>query len=472
MLLLAGCQKETGVTEDNTVSQGSQTNQNSQAGQESHTILDTILDVLQKEEERAEDNPANHGAHAILETEDGYYYNMGYNAYRYAGGELAGMAMNTLLMRYQDKESGKVIVLCNKPECEHRGDDTCAATYKSVLVINSVLYEDWIYIYGLEEQGTMLSLNLYRTALDGSSMDKVGTVFEVDNPMGKEYRYKIDESFTENYYFIIHKGYAYIPYYMHIGSTSSGFQGGGLVQINLKTGETKTLYAMEDRKDAYPAQLCGCGDYVYMYFEGEERAKAGNQRYVISEDRIEWLPSDKDAKRPGMYNAFTAEKYFQLQGIYDSETGNVSEYRMGVWDAVTGEALEEKQFSIDLTSEEKKDFSRVMTYEDMLVLATQERVVFYSIKEETWGEKLGEIQYEHPVFVEMSMQPLYLEYKISNGMLYRISEGERVAAPAGATVGDFQLYEVFGCSLEDIVNGHGEWKQAFFYEVVETVAGK
>lgn len=428
-----------------------------------------LLVGCQKEKGTTEDNPANHGAHAIMETEDGYYYNTGYNVYRYEGQELKELVFDTLLTRYHDKESGKVIVLCNKPECEHRGDDTCAATYKGVVVINSVLYEDWIYIYGLEEEGTLLSLNLYRAALDGSSMDKVGTVFEAVNAADKEYTYKINEGYTENYYFIIHRGYAYIPYYCHIGKTSSGFQGGGLVQMNLQTGETKALYEMAERTEAYPWKLCGCGDYVYMEFTGDNSFRNnGTQRYVISEDRIEKLPSNKDLDYSGFYDVFTTEKYFQLQGIYDSGTETVSEYYIGVWDAVSGEALEEQRFSTDLTEKEMKHFSRVMIYEDMLVFATQERVVFYSIKEETWGEKSGEIKYEHKS-PDLSMTLPYLEYKIANGKLYRISEGERILDPTGGYA-DFQLYEVFCCSLEDIMNGKGEWEKAFFYEAVETAA--
>jgi len=462
-LLLVGCQKEMGTTGDNTVSQGSQ------ASQESHTFLETVLGGHKKEKERAEDNPANHGAHAILETKDGYYYNMGYNVYLHEGTEYKSLMYDILCARYYDKESGKVIVLCNKPECEHRGDDTCAATYKGIAVINSVLYEDQLYIYGLEEEGTLLSLNLYRAALDGSSMDKVGTVFEAVNAAGKEYIYKIDESVTEKYYFIIHKGYAYIPYYLHIGQASSGFQGGGLVQMNLQTGKVKTLYEMEGRRDSYPTKLCGCGDYVYMTFMGSDSYKKdGSMRYVISEDRIEFLPSHKDLDYPGYYDAFTTEKYFSLQSIYDSETETEIEYSIGVWDAVSGEYLKDQRFSIDITHKEMKGFHRIMTYEDMLVFATKERVIFYSIKEESCGEILGEIKYEHKS--DLSMTLPYLEYKITNGMLYRISEGERVFDPCAGYYAEFRLYEVYCCSLEDIMNGQGEWEKAFFYETVETAA--
>ena len=82
---------------------------------------------------------------------------------------------------------------------------------------------------------------------------------------------------------------------------------------------------------------------------------------------------------------------------------------------------------------------------------------------------LGEIKYEHK-YPDLSMTLPYLEYKIANGKLYRISEGERIFDPNAGYYADFQLYEVYGCSLEDIMNGQGTWEKAFSYEAVETAA--
>ena len=95
--------------------------------------------------------------------------------------------------------------------------------------------------------------------------------------------------------------------------------------------------------------------------------------------------------------------------------------------------------------------------------------MFYSIAEETWGEKLGEIKYEHKSEAWTgTVSSSYLEYKITNGTLYRVTEGERIRTPGVRE--DFWVYEVYGCSLEDIMNGQGEWEKAFFYETVETAA--
>ncbi|MBQ1849647.1 MAG: hypothetical protein II139_04700, partial [Lachnospiraceae bacterium] len=60
-----------------------------------------------------EDTPWNHGYNAIMETEDGYYSND------------YGLRSSTVkalqCLRYYEKESGNIILLCNKPECTHDG---------------------------------------------------------------------------------------------------------------------------------------------------------------------------------------------------------------------------------------------------------------------------------------------------------------------------------------------------------------
>jgi len=435
VLLLVGCQKETGVTED---------------------------------------NAANHGLLAIMETEDGYYYNAGCNTYLFLEEDTVDMTVraNRHRLRYYDKESGKAIVLCNKPECEHRGDDACAATYKGLNVINSVLYEDKIYIYGLEEDGTMLRLNLYRAALDGSSIDKVGTVFEAENTVGAVYKYIPVTSIKNGFYFIIHKGCAYIPYYLAIGETTKGFKGGGLVKMDLQTGETKTLHEMEYKIDPYPGNLCGCGDYVYIDFiQSTVYTSKGSLRYVISQDIVEGLPSDKDLKYPMSYDAFAAERYYNLGLSYNQETGEIGEfYEIYPRDAVSGEYLQEEAFTTDITQEETKYFKSVTIYEDMMVVGTQERVVFYSLAAENRGTKLGEIAYVQE-FPELSMYLPFLEYKVANGKLYRITEGEQVPAydSEQQEYREYKVYEVFCCPLEDIMNGKGEWTKAFSYEAAEVM---
>ena len=116
-----------------------------------------------------------------METEYGYYFNQGYfpdfsnSVYRGNAGVMPDRLMN---LKYFDKESGLSVPLCNNPECEHTGDDSCVSSYKNLHVINTVLYEDYLYVYGVEQIDNEYKFNLYRVPPDGSSIDIVGTVFE------------------------------------------------------------------------------------------------------------------------------------------------------------------------------------------------------------------------------------------------------------------------------------------------------
>ena len=103
-------------------------------------------------------------------------------------------------------------------------------------------------------------------------------------------------------------------------------------------------------------------------------------------------------------------------------------------------------------------------------MGTKERVVFYSLAPEDRGTKLGEIEYVQE-FPELSMYLPFLEYKVANGKLYRITEGERVPAYDVETqvYREYEVYEVFYCPLEDIMNGKGEWTKAFSYEAAEVM---
>ena len=161
----------------------------------------------------AEDTPWNHGMHAMMETENGYYSSLTTSNYQ-----------QRLCLRYYDKETGTTMLLCNKPECQHEGDEACEATYKGIRVINTALYEGAIYVLGAETWEGTTGIYLYKAALDGSSIDKVGTVLSAPLPIDESGNPQevilkeadaYDEIFQDaDYSFILHKGQAYIPYYL------------------------------------------------------------------------------------------------------------------------------------------------------------------------------------------------------------------------------------------------------------------
>jgi len=413
------------------------------------------------------DDLANHGVLAIMETENGYYYNYGY-ADLISGTNYHG-SRNTLkhLLRYYDKATQETILLCSKPECEHQGDDTCVATYKNLCIINSLLYDGQLYIYGLEKDQRILRLNLYRAALDGSSIDKVGTVLEVENTIGEGYSAQTENLFyAYDETFIIHKGYAYLPYYLRIGAASKGFMGGGLVQMDLRTGKTKTIYEMEYLNSYFPYNLKGCGDYIYMDLNG-------TKRYVISEDRLEYPPALQEERDKPLFDVVTENRLYEISTTYNEET---EEYGVpifiSVYDAATGAAIPEEAFETDLTQEEF-DFGipihRALPYEDMLVIAAGSRVIFYDVEGDNYGTKLAEIAFEYN---EIATTHLYtskpVDIKISHDKLYLIcnpTDYNSYLDSNPVRTGQFRLYQVYSCPVEDILKGQGSWEKAFEFQV-------
>ena len=419
------------------------------------------------DEKKLDDNPANHGYHAIMETESGYYYNFGAMGHIKADNYLGYSMEFKQFLRYYDKETGETILLCNKPECEHDGSDSCTATYKKMGIINTVLYDNQLYVYAVEHSGTMISMNLYRVSLDGSSIDKVGTVLEVENTLGQGVAFMPEQAttFGTNHLncFIIHRGYAYLPYYLRIGVASKGFMGGGLVQMNLETGETKTIHELKYMKSSYPYNLRAVGNYVYMDM-------SDTKRYDITTGTLDYPPAMAEMRPKLRLDMVTEERLYSLNSVYDEETDTDSEFlTCFVYDAAMGTPLPEENFETDISWNEAKNFWQTFAYEDMLVVAAGNRVIFYGGLGENLGAKLGEISFEYKRddTIYANTYGIELTFQISNGKLYKvcnpIHKDHYENVPDTEIPGTYWSYEVYSCPIEDIINGNGEWTFAYAY---------
>ena len=449
-----------------------------------------------------DDNPANHGKTAIMETENGYYYDFGWGMARTSDDGLFSYYY-TLALSYYDKASGDAILLCAKPECEHDHDENCVATYKGIETIGTVLYDGYIYIYGLEKDGMLLMLNLYRATLDGSHIDKVATVLEADNPTGASYIYEQTNYGSENY-FIIHRGSAYIPYFLRIGKGSKGFMGGGLMKVDLANGEKKQIVNMQYFTDPYPISLCGAGDYVYMHLVGG--SVSGEKRYSISRDTL------ADCTYANAYNEhyiFSVSTSKMLKEIYEQLTGVTIEEGAdssssadnteknenavivkSIYDEVRdgghlvvqvrdeyGHELGEKRIGIDIADEEFDGIKghnyifEMNTYKDMLVVVFNNRIMLYGIGNDNWGTKLGEIDYVDPRAPEKSISTKRTVYssnsiKVCNDRIYRVIENLISEGTYDDSAEDFDSkYIVEYCEISDVLAGKNEWHRAFSYKL-------
>ena len=419
--------------------------------------------TLGKGKELPEDTPWNHGLNAIMETEDGYYSNE------------YGLRSSTLkalqCLRYYEKESGNTILLCNKPECTHDGGDTCEATYKNVIPGNTMLYDGSIYLLAAEKNGINVSINLYRAALDGSAIDKVGTVISADNVENQEVAYSPQTAslFTlkqsVDYSFIIHKGYAYIPYYLRFGSGSKGLKGAGLMRMNLSNGETQELYKVETLVAGVPARVTAVGDFVYFLL-ASSNGQAGTRRYDISKNEVEELcftyvdQKGKERKSERSYWMFTEDRYYDVVPNYEGEGVIVSAYDAGTKEYINGEAFQATEII-------KDSLKTMFCYDGRFFLGDMQKACFYDGQGTLLGSieaPLEQLGYEKGRYEGSSH---YVDYKISNGKLYfqycnlNGNEVQAITIDGETFFVTKKEYQVFSCPLEDIFQGKAEWTKAY-----------
>ena len=377
--------------------------------------------------ELPEDTPYNR---LIMETENGYYTNTGHG----------------MFLRFYERDTENQIFLCAKPECLHDGSETCVATYKNLETINTVLYDGALYILALEN-GDTVKLSLYKAALDGTSLTKVGDVFTVANSAGEE-----TVEALGGLYFIIHKGYAYIPYHITLGYGSLGFAGGGLVKMNISDGSTEQLYSGEDYFSAYPYSLQGSGDYVWFTMRGynyDPKAEPGIY----------------------LYNAETGELKKIMDGDLSITVSDTRIYARGI----SENSGEDRQLAI--YCHDKKNIENggdlsvnatpfaegfgnkintIIAYKDMVIAGCRGEISIYNED----GEKLGEfICYDSETD---SMFSDDANIAVSNCKIYLM---DYYLNRTGKFYNDKYFRVIYSCPIEDIISGTGEWK--FEYGIID-----
>ena len=438
-----------------------------------------------KEKASLEDTPWNHGSFAIMETDDGYYYNQGKGGVLHSENQYVRQALT-----YHEKASGNEIFLCNKPECNHDGGNDCEATYKSIKVDNSVLYDGSIYILGTETEGTMVSVNLYKAALDGSAMDKVGCVIQAENTNNQKIYcsksvtfYKFDQAIDSG--FIIHNGNAYVTYFLQFGEGSSGLKGAGLCRMSLEDGSTEEIYQMEYLSSSFPIRVTGIGDYVYFNL-GKLGTTDKSRRYVISTKEVQkvdegFIGTEEEEKKTGNdYPKFVSIFYSEDRVYgYPSDVYYEDGIHFLALDAKTGQVMEDEEIVIH-NGEGGEDYGAVKTaflYDGKLFVGFENVACFYDLK----GNLLGRVKAPLDLIgtnafgesllgdgsTSLTAATLYRDYKISNGNLYFLLSSQAEVMmdfeemiETGETY-YWQYVHVFSCPLEDAMQGKDSWKEAY-----------
>ena len=491
VLCLAAC----GNDKDNSVDSGKDQpgNSNAVVSQNGDKNTDKSGSYTGSKKTHEPNNYNNNGYTNIMETEYGYYFNQGYfpdfsnSVYRGNAGVTPDRLMN---LKYFDKESGLSVPLCNKPECEHLGDEGCVATYKNLCVINTVLYENYIYVYGVEQIDKEYKFNLYRVPLDGSSIDIVGTVFE-DRQIKDTGVYDRPNFVPQQYYyFIIHKGYAYLPYYFRDGESMYGFKGGGLKRMDIDTGAMEDIYTLQMGNDAFPCNLYAIGDEVYMYFMRNINSSYW-MSYNINTKEVDYTGWEKAygekyditlKKNIYLYNPIAEnEKYgFDLNRVivdeekkkafengeikYDELDDDDVKYGIIVYEKYSLDAVGDKAIVTDVKKGEINENSLqiIMVTDDMLFFICNKKILIYSLKEEEWGKNIGVFIFEDEYVTERDERKNnssnYDEgYRLTGGKLYFTQLYDDTG------IHDRFIY-YYACPIDSIIKGEGKWDLVYLYE--------
>ena len=194
---------------------------------------------------------------AMLRTEKGFYH---YND------TLGGF-------RYYDAATGKEMFLCNKPECRHDGNEFCVATNEKYTVLDYCLYGERLMVMAAELTETQILYKVLALALDGSSMDEVATVLE------------LEKAAEMNLYagrMYLHRNKALLTFTMGASyeQEDTMHYGAALLDLNAKeaTFFDETPIAKENVE---MTGITACGDY--FYYCQKEGKKTILHRYHIAD---------------------------------------------------------------------------------------------------------------------------------------------------------------------------------------------
>ncbi|MBE6843654.1 MAG: hypothetical protein E7510_12615 [Ruminococcus sp.] len=366
-----------------------------------------------------EDKPYNR---VVMETENGYYYNV--------------CDMN-LSLRYTEKTTGKDIFLCARPECMHDGNEKCTATYNFLEISNSILYDNSIYFVANIRDDETMGYALFKASTDGASLDKVGDVITIRKPQSADDGINFSSAIDN---FIIHKGYAYIPY--SLGQHSyAGFLGAGMVRMNIRTGETESIYDYND--DYFSSQfvsvMSACGEYVYYRLWGNS-STGGVHRYNVNDHEIEFVEAEVDKSRYALDLISEDTLYY----TYINEEDKV---------CISGR--DSKSFEsngIEINTGESI-ISGMCLYEDTIFVCGMKEILAFDKN----GEKIGSVD---TVDAKEINAPSGTAHYYDYGATFDISDGKLYVSKHDRT----DTQEIYCCKVEDILKSESVWEKAYTIE--------
>lgn len=398
----------------------------------------------------------------IMEIDEGYYYN--------------SITPEPLSVHYYDKQTGKTIYLCAKPECLHDGNDFCTATCARYKTDSTVLYGDKIYMSAIDQyeyEKDNRVIKLIAASFDGTSLSEVADVVKVQQ--SNMSFSKVNSIPGKHDGMVIHRGKALVPYSMYAPASaeSSGNSTAisGYAVIDLATG---TVDYREESEELQLSYFTADGNAFY-YRACVDKFAGGSYSPETFYDVWRYDIKTKKSRKLNVYDS-----YLKLLG-HDASKVNASMFAVtdGKIYYTTGDMSGETNgiFIYDMTTGESREFSELRDiqferydkdgelYYQLLYSegndVTYDGKYLYIAKGDgfcashtsrdpecyvidTDGNYYGRIEYDLGNYHNLySMNFL-------NGNVY-IQTSEKTVS----------------CSVEDLLNGNENWQEVYAFEDVE-----
>ncbi|MBE6879283.1 MAG: PQQ-like beta-propeller repeat protein [Ruminococcaceae bacterium] len=402
---------------------------------------------LTGEENIPTNNPnVNYGGTPIMKTENGYYF------FSSAGS-----------LMFYDNQADQNIYLCNKPECLHDGNDFCVSTKDRLSRRAGMLYNDHIYIVNVEEEEEKKTYKLLQADLYGSELSEICTFFSaVEGDMN-----------ISTAHSIIHKGKMFVTVQLHKNPLSQNTElnegiGMKIFMIDLKNGSYQEIQIDNSGENE--------GQYVYDGFLSADK------------DNIYYLTSSKENMfRPRLqcYNITTGETkvaYSFERAVASFTVNNDKLYYTSTCykDSSSSDYLSKFKFSlysVDLKTGEEKTFIEEKESEKPLspyvffgnyVEVTTDRNYLYvcTASSTSYSADLYPIGFYIYDFngKELAAFNGNGQFDWENkhkGYIFNVLDGVAYLR----VFEEFQQFETYSCSVEDILNGKEKWTRIFDYTV-------
>lgn len=347
----------------------------------------------------------------IMETEYGYYSNNG------------GLI-------YNDKETGKCVYLCSKPECPHDGGDYCTATggrwaEESFALSGSYIYFNAVDIVFSGERNETL-FKLFRASLNGSELTEICTYYKFSGQSGA---LSLDsDDFDRGRQLVVHKNFAVVPY--KSGSPEAPIYNTAIV--NLETGAFEPLTVSD-----YELSECRfgqCGYYPY----GEWLY------YTISPEK------NTNTRMLYRYNFFTKQTEKLDINLQFSSYSVTGERVVCILPAAKGNSAEISCYDIS-----SGEIERLLTLDEF----TSPQMIYDSSYLILWENENG-------LILDSSGKQL-AEFTLPRAF----EQGSSFTA-INSTCG--KLYfrieeEIFCCEISDIISGNANWYEPYSFDDFQPV---